>query len=108
MAMRRVGATRVMARGRDHRGLIRDRGGVVPGECGVAGARAGSQVSGRAGPEPGLGPRERDSHYEVWVGERVTSRMAEEGVQKRGNLRVGGAMAQRSQRMKCKTGLKGW
>ena len=30
----------------------------------------------------------------VWVGERVTSRMAEEGVQKRGNLRVGGAMAQ--------------
>jgi len=56
VAMKRVGATRVMARGRDHRGLIRDRGGVVPGECGVAGARAGSQVSGRAGPEPGLGP----------------------------------------------------
>ena len=54
--MRRVGATRVMACGRDHRGLIRDRGRVVPGECGVAGAWAGSRVSGRAGPEPGLGP----------------------------------------------------
>ena len=30
----------------------------------------------------------------VWVGERVTSRMAEAGFKKRGNLRVGGAMAQ--------------
>ncbi len=58
VAMRGVGATRVMARGRDHRGLIRDRGRVVPGECGVAGAWAGSRVrlSERAR-GPGAGPR---------------------------------------------------
>jgi hypothetical protein len=31
VAMRGMGATRVMARGRDHRGLIRDRGRGVPG-----------------------------------------------------------------------------
>ena len=50
------------------------------------------------GPEPSSA--KRDAEY-------ASIRLQTE-VQKRGNLRVGGAMAQRSQRMECKMGLKGW
>jgi len=45
----------------------------------------------------------------VWVGERVTSRMAEEGVQKsEATCESVEQWRNGSQRMKCKVGLREW